>query len=229
MVSATRVADWIVRFRHDALAVPVDPMSLEKLAYYAQSFYLALHGEALFKDEVTAWKHGPVIRAVWDTYREYGAQPIIPSGNGSDFKTEVEEFLAEVISFFGSFTAIQLSNATHAEDPWLKARSGFTRYQSSDIVIPKDHLRSYYCELVAIGEEALSRHELLDVVPHPRWANFYVAGICNRRMYGHPFYNPSLAKRLSEKVPELPDLDDDFYAPIGKPDYMVFQSKTDAA
>jgi hypothetical protein len=33
MTSATRVADWIVRFRHDALAVPVDPMSLEKLAY----------------------------------------------------------------------------------------------------------------------------------------------------------------------------------------------------
>jgi hypothetical protein len=186
-------------------------------------------GKELFREEIAAWRHGPVVRRVWDRYRSHQANPIVPVGTGKRLDASLEDFLREVVIFFGNYTALQLSNATHAEEPWQKAREGFSRNDNSDVVIPRDHLQSYYCALVSTGEEALSRHELLDVVPEPRWANLYVAGICRRRMFGHPLYIPGLAKRLSEKTPELPDLGDDFYAPIGKPDYLVFKPKNDAA
>jgi uncharacterized phage-associated protein len=229
MVTATQVADWMVRFRYEDFAAPVDAMSLEKLVYYAQSFHLALTDRELFPEHIAAWRHGPVVRPVWDRYRKYEANPIIPEGAGKRVDASLEDFLREVVIFFGNYTAVQLSNATHAEEPWQKAREGFSRTDNSNIVIPKDHLKSYYCGLVSTGEEALSRHELLDVVAEPRWAHLYVAGICHRRMFGHPLYNPGLAKRLSEKAPELPELGDDFYAPIGKPDYLVFKPKNGAA
>jgi uncharacterized phage-associated protein len=222
MVTATQVADWIVRFRYEEFAAPVDSMSLEKLVYYAQSFHLALTDRELFPEHIAAWRQGPVVPPVWDRYRKYEANPIIPAGVGKRIDASLEDFLREVVIFFGNYTAIQLSNATHAEEPWQKAREGFSRSDNSNIVIPKDHLKSYYCALVSAGEAALSRHELLDVAAEPRWGNLYVAGICCRRMLGHPFYNPGLAKRLSEKTPELPELGDDFYAPIGKPsDFQV--------
>ncbi len=48
MHTATQIADWIVRFRAEA-AAPVDPMSLQKLLFYAKAFHLARHGEPLFQ------------------------------------------------------------------------------------------------------------------------------------------------------------------------------------
>src|SRR5271165_3264365 len=148
MPTATQIADWIVRFRHDDLAAPVDPMSLEKLTYYAQCFWLALSGDRLFLDEIRAWRHGPVIRAVYDKYREFGAQPIIPTDDGGGSLESLEDFLSEIVIFFGGYTAIQLSKATHVEEPWLLARKGFGRHDSSDILMPTEHLRSYYSSLI---------------------------------------------------------------------------------
>jgi uncharacterized phage-associated protein len=228
MITATQVADWIVRFRYEEFAAPVDPMSLEKLIYYAQSFHLALTDRELFPEHIAAWRHGPVVQPVWERYRKFEASPIIPEGAGKRVDTSLADFLREIVIFFGNYTAIQLSNATHAEEPWQKARQGLSKTENSNVVIPKDQLKSYYHALVSAGEEALSRHELLDVVPEPRWAYLYVAGICQRRMLGHPLYNPGLAKRLSEDAPELPELGDDFYAPIGKPDYLVFKKNSAA-
>jgi uncharacterized phage-associated protein len=223
MLAATDVADWIVRFRNDDLAAPVDAMSLDKLSYYAQCFWLALHRERLFEDEIRAWRHGPVIRSIYDAYREHGAQPIIPTGRPAIIEKAIEEFLESVVIFFGGYTAIQLSNATHAEEPWIKARKGYSRRDNSDVLMPVDFLRSYYCRLISDGELALSQHELLDVVPEPRWAAYYVAGISRRLMQSHPLYHASLAKRLLEPVPELGTLADDFFSPIGKPDFVEFE------
>lgn len=225
MATATQVADWIVRFSHDDLAAPVTPMSLEKVTYYAQCFWLALEGEPLYTEQIRAWRHGPVIRPVFDEYRDHGAQPIIPTPGGpSNLGSKIESFLCDVVTFLGGYTAIQLSNATHAEEPWLMARKGYARQENSDILMPVDGLRSYYCSLISQGEEALSTQELLDVVPEPRWAHIYVAGIAARKIFSHPFYSPALAKALAEPVPDLPELDASFYAPIGKPDYVEFKS-----
>jgi uncharacterized phage-associated protein len=223
MPTATQIADWIVRFRHDDLAAPVDPMSLEKLTYYAQAFRLAMTGKPLFDDEIRAWRHGPVIRAVYDIYREHGAQPIIPTPGVVSVEQELADFLSEVATFFGSYTAPQLSKASHAEEPWIRARGSFQRHDESDTAMPIEHIRSYYSSLMADGEEGLSRHELLDVVPEPRWAHLYVAGISVRRMRSHPLYSATLAKKLSETVPRLDDLPADLYAPIGKPNFIEFE------
>jgi uncharacterized phage-associated protein len=229
MPTAIQVADWIVRFRHDDFAAPVDPMSLEKLIYYAQCFRLALVGERLFSDDIYARRHGPVIPAVYDAYETHGAQPIIPTpGDAPQLGTSIEQFLSEVVSFFGRYTGLQLSSATHAEDPWITARHGYSRRDNSDILMPAEQLRSYYCSLISEGEEALSRHELLDVISQPRWAALYVAGISFRRISWHPFYSPGLAKELSGLVSEGKQMPDDFYAPISDRELIEFGEKVDA-
>ena len=76
MRSANEIAEWFVRYSADDLGAPVDPMSLEKLIYYSQSFHMVLKDEPLFRDEIEAWKWGPVIPGVYRMYATYGSDPI---------------------------------------------------------------------------------------------------------------------------------------------------------
>jgi uncharacterized phage-associated protein len=221
VTTATQVAEWIVRHSAEDLDAPVDPMSLEKLLYYAQCFFLVTNRTPLFGDEVRAWRNGPIVRAVYNAYARFDANPIIlRDGSWPSLEEKVESHLEEVVGFFGSYTGLKLASATHAEDPWKNARQGYRRIDPSDEPMPVEQLKAYYCTLVADGEDALSSHELLDVVPTPRWGTYYLAGICARRMLDHPLYDISLAKKLAEPVPPAPALAPDFYKPARKKEYI---------
>lgn len=225
MRTANDIADWIVRYSSDDLGAPVDPMSLEKLAYYAQAFNLALKGEPLFADEVQAWQWGPVVPAVYKRYAGFGANPILPEDDSACFVPTTEAaFLAQIAGFFLQHTATNLSRATHLEAPWLDTRS-----EPDPKIIPQFEMMSYYRLLMSEGERALSRHELLDVVPEPRWASFYVAGICCRRMTSHPFYDGALAKKLGESVTQSEKFSRSFYAPVSGRDFIEFSRDEDPA
>jgi uncharacterized phage-associated protein len=181
--NANDIAEWFVRYRADELGAPVDPMSLEKLIYYAQAFYLVLKGEPLFPDEIQAWKLGPVIRGVYKKYQVYGSDPIVLPDDGGVVSVgrELGGFLTEVVGFFCRHTALNLSRASHLENPWIDAND------SANNTISQISMKSFYRSLIEDGEAALSRRELLDSAPEPRWSSLYVAGICWRKMKGHSF------------------------------------------
>jgi uncharacterized phage-associated protein len=125
--NANDIAEWFVRYSADELGAPVDPMSLEKLIYYAQAFHLVLTDEPLFSDEIEAWKLGPVIPAVYKKYAVYGAVPIVLPSDGeiaSSIGSDLGRFLADVVGFFCRYTAMNLSRATHLEDPWSRPTVG---------------------------------------------------------------------------------------------------------
>jgi len=183
-----------------------------------------LRDKPLFSDEVLAWQWGPVVGAVYTQYSSYGPNKIVPAdeGHAPKLMSATADFLKQVVSFFGRYTATQLSEATHEEEPWREAREGTPAHKASGVPIPQLLMKTYYRKLSDDGEMALSRHELLHVVPEPRWASYYIAGICARRMREHPFYEAALAKKLSEPVEPAPLLSDEFYAPSQDTDVVEF-------
>ena len=228
MLRAKEIAEWIVRHSWDDLGAPLDPMSLEKMIYYAQCFHLVLHDRPLFPDEILAWQKGPVVPDVYTRYAAFGGGPIIPDDDkGPALSKELQQYLTQVVSFFGRYTAIRLSDATHLEQPWSDARDGVPDNSASGVVIPQIDMKTYYRTLAHEGEAALSRQELLGVISEPRWSSFYVAGICLRRMTSHPFYDVVLAQRLSEPVPDMPSLPEDFYAAPRDRDFVEFEKGED--
>ena len=67
---ARSVANEIIRHAHDD-GKSVTHLQVQKLVYYCHAWMLGLYGEPLLKQPVEAWEYGPVIRAIYDSLRQY--------------------------------------------------------------------------------------------------------------------------------------------------------------
>lgn len=139
-------------------------LKLMKLIYIAHGWHLGYSGKPLIREDVEAWKYGPVIRSVYDAFRRYGASliteraPTGPSG-GPDVETISEgdthnlpAFLNAIWDAYGSYTGGQLSEMTHKKGtPWDETwndQSGKTSFGS---VIVDGQIREYYEQRTAAG------------------------------------------------------------------------------
>lgn len=120
--SAKEVARYFLAVQDEGAGERITHLKLQKLLFYAQGYHLALYGEPLFNEPVEAWDHGPVVRPVWDTYRDHGRDPI-PMLATADFAftQDVRDLLDNVLDSFGVYSALGLRNLTHRDAPWRDA------------------------------------------------------------------------------------------------------------
>ncbi|MBD2579043.1 type II toxin-antitoxin system antitoxin SocA domain-containing protein [Oscillatoria sp. FACHB-1406] len=126
MIDCLSVARYfIARAYEDGIEAEMTNMKVQKLLYYAQSLHLALYDEPLFNEEIQAWRYGPVCPPAYKFYRDFeGNQLPIPTAIGEQLPKESQELLEEVWEYFGGYHAYLLSDMTHLEFPWKKARKG---------------------------------------------------------------------------------------------------------
>ena len=115
---------------------PITPMKLQKLVFFAHGWYLAITGKPLIADKIEAWQYGTFIPSVYDHFKGNKLItepakvikqvkgkivlyiPELPTGEDHQF---VRDLLQRVWNIYKSYSAIQLSNMTHALDsPWAK-------------------------------------------------------------------------------------------------------------
>mgnify|MGYP001851276024 FL=1 len=122
---------------------------LQKLCYYAQAWYCTLYdGSPLYKDDIEAWVHGPVIPSLYPIYAEYKWN-LIPKQDFDEsiFDEKVLDVLNAVYNTYGDFDGDQLEAITHREAPWKDARGDLNPLDVCHNVIACDAMRSYYGEL----------------------------------------------------------------------------------
>jgi uncharacterized phage-associated protein len=124
---------FIIRAYEDGLEAEITNMKVQKLLYYAQSLHLALYNEPLFAEEIQAWRYGPVCPPAYKFYCEFEAKqlPIPQQESLLQIPPEKKELLEETWEYFGSYHAYKLSDMTHVEFPWKKARKGLPPQASS--------------------------------------------------------------------------------------------------
>jgi len=120
MLSCFDVAKFFIALVDEDSGDSISNLKLQKLVYYAQGFHLAMYGEPLFPERIFAWAHGPVVKELYHAYKQFGAKPI---DLNQDFDAGIydeglQDFLAEVNTVYGQFTASKLRNMTHNEPPW---------------------------------------------------------------------------------------------------------------
>ncbi len=126
----------------------ITPRQLQKLAYFANGWYMALYNEGddlmpLINEPFQAWEYGPVCSSVYHEFKGFGSNPVyknylmteivfsedLDAGlTANDIRPDDQNvigLLKEVWDKYSHLTALQMSEMTHIKDednPWRKAR-----------------------------------------------------------------------------------------------------------
>lgn len=145
--TAQDIADWFLTSIDTDAGDSLTPLKLQKLVFYAQAWSLALRNKPLFRDDFEAWTHGPVIRSLWNKYKNRGWEAIEPPKHQPSFDKSTESLLKDVLNSYGNLSAKRLEHLTHSENPWIKARGDLPLEAASSAVIEKDVMRQFYSAL----------------------------------------------------------------------------------
>ncbi len=96
---------------------------LEKLTFYAQSYYLGIYGVPLFEEAIIAGEHGPRVPSL-HLYGDHGdGETSINNFSGAPIQDpKTLKFLNAVWNTYGGFGADLLRRMTLADPPWINAR-----------------------------------------------------------------------------------------------------------
>jgi len=103
----------------------VTHLRLQKLIYFAQGWHLARYDRPLFDAPIIAWKYGPAVNEVYQTYSANHA-----NGITSDARTSADAFtsdeyalLLDVAREYDRFATSALVDMTHEpESPWAQVK-----------------------------------------------------------------------------------------------------------
>lgn len=141
MESVIDIAKWFLQKE------PMADKKLQELCYYAQAQHLALLDEPLFREEIQAWIHGPVIPALYRNFAVCGWQKIPKTdGTGVQFDAQTEEVLEAVFVTYVEFSGDQLERLTHSGLPWIEARGNLQPYEPCENVISLNSMSDYYAK-----------------------------------------------------------------------------------
>jgi uncharacterized phage-associated protein len=150
-VSAAKIANFFLTMG-DRESVPITPLKLQKLVYFAHGWYLGLTGESLLAEPVQAWKYGPVVPTLYHEFKEFGNNPI--KRRTHDFQPtdlSLPEMLAakglleRVWAVYSKYTAVQLSALSHETNgPWHQTVALMQDGNIQSAPIPTELIRAHF-------------------------------------------------------------------------------------
>jgi uncharacterized phage-associated protein len=129
----------------------LSPMKLIKLVYLAHGWNLGLNNKPLIADSIQAWKYGPVIKSLYQEFKNYGNGTI--TGLATDFEavpqvpddsTEIP-LLNKIWEAYSPLSAGQLSSLTHEQgSPWDQTWNDNGGKHEMGTIIPNDLIGAFY-------------------------------------------------------------------------------------
>ena len=120
-------------------------MKLQKLCYYSQAWSLGWDDSPLFEEDFQACANGLVCPDLFfKTQGKYSVSASDETGGDGDLSADQKDTIDKVLEHYGSHDAQWLSQLTHMEDPWIKARKGVPLGAGCSNVITKESMALYY-------------------------------------------------------------------------------------
>lgn len=153
VLSAVDIAKFILTIQ------PMSQLKLQKILYYAYADFLIKTGKKLFKEDLVAFRYGPVVKEIYRKYRRYGSSIIeeeeddvfelharIPTPISFMKIVSSEVGIEAVTSIIGtldkylSYSASELVTKTHRKyGPWDRAYLEYQNRTITDESILKYH------------------------------------------------------------------------------------------
>ena len=146
-ITASEMAKYLLRYFWDKNQ-PISNLKLQKLLYYCQGWHLGISKSPIFHEQIQAWIHGPVVPSVFQEYRQFRWSPIvIDTGKAIRLPASSAALVDAVLVAYGDFTATQLEQLSHGEDPWKFARQGIAADCPCTREITHASMREYFAHL----------------------------------------------------------------------------------
>lgn len=137
--SALTVAKYVVVYadeHRNTLHQFMTNLRLQKVLYFIQAQFICNVGYPCFKDELIAWKFGPVVPDVYYYFSSFSASIIKPySTDAIESKIAInykdQEQINIIIEKLDEYPSYELVNITHAQTPWRKAACTINRVIST--------------------------------------------------------------------------------------------------
>lgn len=142
MANVFDVAEFILRQQG-----PMPALKLQKLVYYCQAWSLVWDDLVLFPERIEAWANGPVVRVLFEAHRGRYTVNSIPEGNADRLNETQKGTIKAVLNYYADRSSQWLSDLTHMEDPWRRARAGMPEGARSGREISLASMAEYYSSL----------------------------------------------------------------------------------
>ena len=146
MASVHDVAAYILSKLH-----PLTTWKLQKLVYYSQAWSLVWDERPLFQARIEAWANGPVVPELYRAHQGMFSVGAWERGNSGKLSTDERETIDAVLSYYGDKGSQWLSDLTHSEEPWKRARKGLPRESAAT----RRSLTSQWLSITAACDERL--------------------------------------------------------------------------
>lgn len=140
MKDAITIANAILKLSEPEVGDSITNLKLQKLLYYVQGFHLALYGKPIFKENILAWEHGPVVKEVYCEYSGCGAEAIPVPEESISLTEKEKDVIVGVWKVYGQFSAWKLRDMTHNEKPWKET--------AKNAVISHNLLKGFFKTLI---------------------------------------------------------------------------------
>jgi uncharacterized phage-associated protein len=155
---ARAIANMILD-QFDADLLEISNLKMNKLLYFAHGFFRSRFGERLIRNHFEAWENGPVVRVVFDAFKQNGRSPIRNRAFVFDYLVGREvpareaglakhhrEYIFSVVDYYSKFNVGQLVGLTHRTDtPWHRARHSCDSGRLRDR-IPDEWIDEFFVE-----------------------------------------------------------------------------------
>lgn len=125
----------------DDIDCGISNLKLQKILYFIQAYFLinTPDNRACFHEPIEAWDFGPVVPVAYHEYKAYGATNIpriteyavidetnlwnseMVEYSDNVISCEDKDMMNEVVKAFEDYSASDLVELTHAQDPWKDA------------------------------------------------------------------------------------------------------------
>jgi uncharacterized phage-associated protein len=137
--------------------LPLTQIKLYKILYFAHGWYLASKSRPLIAQDFEAWEYGPVVRVLYNSFKEFKKSPIMNRARKLNIYENVYEdisplsnetdklYLSNVFHEYKHFDAWVLSDMTHTTgSPWdivWNAKDGIGRI---GLRLRNDEIRTHF-------------------------------------------------------------------------------------
>ncbi|WP_053084554.1 Panacea domain-containing protein [Catenovulum maritimum] len=155
MYDAVEIA-WVMLKVAKDKGIQLSNLQLQKLVYIAHGYFLAWKDKPLIADDVEAWKYGPVISSIYQTFKTYGSSKI-PTESIEDLKLEdlededkdALECIEGILEMYGKDRPESLIAITHqADSPWYDTWERKNGKNKLFAKMDNDYIRKHYLRVM---------------------------------------------------------------------------------